>query len=95
MNKKIEITEQAEATINNMGNEVRRLRMQLGEDHPLTVKAATSLSLSLITMIGLGGHIGSDGEHSLICSNDFLTYGVNYLGTRNNEHGAGEWSVNS
>jgi hypothetical protein len=95
MNKTIEFTEQAMDTIRNMGNEVRRLQYELGEDNKHFIAAASSLSLSLIQMMNLGGKVMSDGEFSLICQNDYLTYGVNYTGTSYNEYDAGTWSVNS
>jgi len=84
-------------TIQKMGDEVRRLRMEMGEDSPEAIKAARSLALSLAQMLNLQPtHVSADGGLSLFCTSRMgIVFGVNYTGASMHPNGAGEWSVNS
>jgi hypothetical protein len=80
-----------------MRDEIFRLENLLGKEHPLAVRAQRSLVLSLTQMIALKPErVHAEDSLSLygITERGFV-FGVNYCGASHNEHGAGEWSVNS
>jgi len=97
-NKKIEITDLALAEIDAMRNRVHELRLSYGEDSPEYKNAMNSFGHVMHKIMILGGTIFKDGELSLVCSNDYITYGVVWFGDRNADSltpESGEWSVHS
>jgi hypothetical protein len=92
----ITFTPEAIANITAMTDELSRIRSLFGDSDPQTLKAALSLARSLAQLLMLRPtRVTADGKHSLCGYTDFITFGVNYTGTSYNEHGVGEWSVNS
>lgn len=72
----LRFTPEARQTITAMKDRVNELRAWYGPDHAATMKAERSLAAVLVTMIGLGGFIGKDGDISLFCRNEHIAYGV-------------------
>lgn len=77
----IDFTPEAKTTINAMNDHCNKIEAMFGPDHEYTIKANRSLRGALVTMIGLGGRIGKDGDLSLFGSNEFIAYGVNFSRT--------------
>lgn len=96
----LELTDDAQKTIIAMRDHLANVRYQLGETNKDYCKMAASLAFSLAQMLNLGGRVMKDGELSLICQNDYLTYGVNFTASKFRDREfpeslLGEWSVNS
>lgn len=82
-------TPEAKIVITAMRDKCSEIGFAYGESSPEYTKTVRSLAYSITSMIGLGGHVAADGELSLICFNEYLTYGVNFSRSDNT------WSVNS
>jgi hypothetical protein len=103
MTKSIEFTEDAERVISAMRDRVAVIGAYFGDNSPEQAAAATSLTFALANMIRLGGKVTKDGELSLLCWNDHITYGVNFHrkfreateDEFDGKHLLGTWSVNS
>jgi hypothetical protein len=83
-----------------MSKYVVRIGEWYGFDSTFYAKASESLSLVLVRLLELGGHVMRDGDLDLICKNDFITYGVNFHRIRTDDDMIGDiipgtWSINS
>ena len=85
----IEITPEASLTIIDMWEEVLKVERRHGSGSPEAFKTHRSFGAVMKSMTGLGGKVMKDGDLSLICQNEYITYGVNF------DHRDITWSVNS
>ena len=107
METTITFTTEALETIDKMETQCRLMAAYLGENDPYVVQASNSLRRSLTQMVALRPtRVMKDGEHSLYCVSDYITFGVNfhnrppsgdkYQGlTLDVANTVGTWSINS
>jgi hypothetical protein len=76
MDTHVQFMPQAVTRLQQMHSSVRELRGFYGDAHPVTTEAQSSFANSLMTIIGLGGTIGIEGD-MLIGANSFgFTFGM-------------------
>jgi hypothetical protein len=95
----LEFTPDAEQTVAAMWDKVCTIGGYYGEMSPEYRAAVRSFAASMKSIVGLGGKVMKDGEYSLICHNEYITYGVNWSPSTSEEipfsGNPGTWSVNS
>jgi len=97
-NKKIEFTDLALIEIDRMRDRVREIGYCYGENSEEYLKAVDSFAHVMHKIVVMGGTIWKDSDLSLVCSNNFITYGVVWFGDKNDNEfmpETGEWSVHS
>ena len=92
-------TPEAKNTVSAMRGRVQEIGAAFGRESKEFADAASSLAMSLSSMIGLGGNISEDSDLSLYGVNEFICYGVNWSPAKRDAawpHDLpGTWSVNS
>lgn len=87
----IEISTEAQAELSKMVSTVGWIGDAFGYDSARYVEAAETLMVAYHKILTLGGKIYRDSDLSLICHNDYITYGISFHKNDDDEFDVINW----